>query len=110
MPAAGPAAGGGREPAAGARRRAADRRRTRPPRALPDRPLAHVQLRPRPPPGAEVWHQPWPLHRADLLDVDDHLLTAAGLPQPTGAPLVHYSPGVNVRIGPQRPCSGGLRS
>lgn len=59
---------------------------------------------------AEVWHQPWPLHRADLLDVDDHLLTAAGLPQPTGAPLVHYSPGVNVRIGPQRPCSGGLRS
>ncbi|WP_197537305.1 YqjF family protein [Frankia alni] len=52
---------------------------------------------------AQVWHEPWPLHRADLLDVDDHLLTAAGLPPPIGDPLVHYSPGVDVRIGAQRP-------
>ncbi|MCM3925081.1 DUF2071 domain-containing protein, partial [Frankia sp. AiPs1] len=52
---------------------------------------------------APVWHEPWPLHRADLLDVDDHLLTAAGLPRPAGEPLVHYSPGVDVRIGAQRP-------
>jgi len=49
---------------------------------------------------ARAWHQPWPLHRADLLDLDDTLLAAAGLPAPAGDPLVHYSPGVDVRIGP----------
>jgi hypothetical protein len=31
--------------------------------------------------------------------VDDRLVRAAGLPQPAEAPLVHYSPGVDVRIG-----------
>jgi uncharacterized protein YqjF (DUF2071 family) len=30
---------------------------------------------------------------------DGHLVTAAGLPPPGGEPLVHYSPGVDVRIG-----------
>ena len=53
---------------------------------------------------ARAWHEPWPLHRAEPLAVDDHLIAAAGLPQPAGPPLVHYSPGVDVRIGrPQRP-------
>jgi hypothetical protein len=48
-------------------------------------------------------HQPWPLHRADVLACDDQLLTAAGLPRPAGQPLAHYSPGVDVRIGrPER--------
>jgi uncharacterized protein YqjF (DUF2071 family) len=52
---------------------------------------------------ARAWHRPWPLHRADLLDLDDALLSAAGLPAPGGHPLVHYSPGVDVRIGrPER--------
>jgi uncharacterized protein YqjF (DUF2071 family) len=31
--------------------------------------------------------------------VDDSLISAAGLPEPSGEPLVHYSPGVDVRIG-----------
>ena len=44
-------------------------------------------------------HEPWPLHRARLLHCDDHLITAAGLPQPDGSPIVHWSPGVGVRIG-----------
>jgi uncharacterized protein len=44
-------------------------------------------------------HPPWPLHRAEVLSCDDRLVTAAGLPQPRGAPLVRYSPGVDVRIG-----------
>jgi hypothetical protein len=30
------------------------------------------------------------------------LLAAAGLPAPPGAPLVHFSPGVDTRIGPPR--------
>ena len=35
--------------------------------------------------------------------VDDRLIAAAGLPAPSGAPLVHYSPGVDVTIGrPER--------
>jgi len=53
---------------------------------------------------ARACHQPWPLHRAETLAVDDRLIAAAGLPQPQGPPLVHYSPGVDVRIGrPERP-------
>ncbi|HEY5076489.1 MAG TPA: DUF2071 domain-containing protein [Acidimicrobiia bacterium] len=52
---------------------------------------------------ARAWHAPWPLYRADIIDVDDRLVTMAGLPAPRHAPIVHYSPGVDVRIGrPQR--------
>ena len=48
-------------------------------------------------------HQPWPLHRATALVCRDELLRAAGLPANDAAPLVHYSPGVDVRIGrPER--------
>jgi uncharacterized protein YqjF (DUF2071 family) len=49
--------------------------------------------------SARACHQPWPLYRAHAPLVDDHLLTAAGLPEPQGNPLVHYSPGVDVAIG-----------
>ncbi len=52
---------------------------------------------------ADAEHAPWPLHRATVLHLDDQLVAAAGLPAPTGDPLVHYSPGVDVRIGPSRP-------
>jgi uncharacterized protein YqjF (DUF2071 family) len=48
---------------------------------------------------ARACHQPWPVHRARLLDLDDGLVAAAGLPRPEGEPLIHYSPGVDVRIG-----------
>jgi uncharacterized protein YqjF (DUF2071 family) len=52
---------------------------------------------------ARAWHEPWPLFRARLTELDDGLIAAAGLPQPAGEPLVHYSPGVDVRIGrPER--------
>lgn len=45
-------------------------------------------------------HPPWPLHRAELLDLDDELIAAAGLPQVRGAPVsVLYSPSVPVRFG-----------
>jgi uncharacterized protein YqjF (DUF2071 family) len=48
---------------------------------------------------ARAWHEPWPLQRAQAISVDDELVRAAGLPAPTGEPLVHYSPTVTVRIG-----------
>ncbi|MEM9517872.1 MAG: DUF2071 domain-containing protein [Actinomycetota bacterium] len=51
---------------------------------------------------APVDHGRWPLHRAELLQLDDHLLTAAGLPEPTGEPVVHWTAGTEVRIGRPR--------
>jgi uncharacterized protein YqjF (DUF2071 family) len=44
-------------------------------------------------------HDPWPLHRGRAVVVRDELIAAAGLPEPVGDPLVHYSPTVEVRIG-----------
>jgi len=51
---------------------------------------------------APVAHEQWPLHGAELLDLDDELVQAAGLPRPQGPPRVLYSPGVTVRIGRPR--------
>ncbi|MEM7272854.1 MAG: DUF2071 domain-containing protein [Actinomycetota bacterium] len=48
---------------------------------------------------ATMFHEPWPLHHASVLHWDDDLVAASGLSQPTGAPLVHYSPAVSVRCG-----------
>jgi uncharacterized protein len=45
-------------------------------------------------------HPQWPLYRADLVDLDDGLVAAGGLPAPDGPPVsVLYSPGVPVRFG-----------
>jgi uncharacterized protein len=46
-----------------------------------------------------VQHQPWPLWEADVDHLEQTLLGAAGLPEPAEDPLVHYSPGVDVRLG-----------
>ena len=48
---------------------------------------------------AEAEHPPWPLHRAEVLGLDQDLLQRTGLPAPTGDPLAHASPGVPVRVG-----------
>ena len=51
-----------------------------------------------------VEHAPWRLHELhlDTVEVDD-AFRAAGLPQPEGPPVAHFSPGVTVKIGfPQR--------
>jgi uncharacterized protein len=46
-------------------------------------------------------HPQWPLHQADLVDLDDQLIGASGLPAPDGPPVsVLYSPGVPVKFGP----------
>jgi uncharacterized protein len=51
----------------------------------------------------KVEHAPWPLHQAQAEVEADEVLAAAGLPAPGGAPLVHYSPGVDVRVAaPER--------
>jgi hypothetical protein len=46
-------------------------------------------------------HPRWPLFRAELLELRENLVAAAGLPAPAGPPdSVLYSPGVPVRFGP----------
>ncbi len=47
---------------------------------------------------AHAVHPPWPLHRATV-DWTDELIVADGIPAPVGDPAVHWSPGVDVRIG-----------
>ena len=46
-------------------------------------------------------HEPWPLHRAELVELRDSLVAAAGLPGVAARPpdLVHWSPGVSARFG-----------
>lgn len=48
---------------------------------------------------ATMYHEPWPLHFATVDSYDDELVMACGLSEPVGEPLVHFSPGVNVRCG-----------
>ncbi len=45
-----------------------------------------------------VRHLPYPLRRATVKHLHQTLLGAAGLPAPTGPPLCHYSPGVDVEV------------
>jgi uncharacterized protein len=47
---------------------------------------------------AQVEHEPWPLARATVLDLNQNLIEAAGLPPPRGEPVVHYSERVDVRM------------
>ena len=46
-----------------------------------------------------VQHQPWPLWEAELVELEQTLLGAVGLPEPAHDPVVQYSPGVDVRLG-----------
>lgn len=56
-------------------------------------------------------HPRWPLHRAELTECDEDLVTAAGLPETSGEPVsVLYSPGVRVRFPlPSRAPGGRAR-
>ena len=47
-----------------------------------------------------VRHSPWSLCEATVVELEESLLEAAGLPKPAEAPRVQYSPGVeDVRLG-----------
>ena len=52
-----------------------------------------------------VEHDPWPLHQARLVSLRTDLFARAGLPDPVGDAVVHFSPGVHVRIGAPRPAA-----
>ena len=44
-------------------------------------------------------HEPWPLVDADVVELEENVIASAGLPAPVGVPVVHFSPGVSVRLG-----------
>ncbi|AWT46686.1 hypothetical protein DMT42_33300 [Streptomyces actuosus] len=51
-----------------------------------------------------VEHEPWPLADAGIEVLEETLTTSAGLPAPSGEPVVHFSEGVrHVRLGAPRP-------
>jgi uncharacterized protein YqjF (DUF2071 family) len=52
---------------------------------------------------ANVEHRPWPLHAARVIRLQETLRRAARLPLNDALPIVHFSPGVQVRVGFLRP-------
>lgn len=48
---------------------------------------------------APVDHPPWPLAEVTVLDLEQSLFAAAGLPAPEEPPRARYSSGVDVRLG-----------
>ncbi len=49
--------------------------------------------------AVDVEHPPWPLQRAELLDLRQDVVQAAGLRPPDEPPVLHASGGVKARIG-----------
>jgi uncharacterized protein YqjF (DUF2071 family) len=52
---------------------------------------------------ANVSHQPWPLHDAEVVALSEDVTRAAGLPEPPPHAVAHFSLGVDARLGPPRP-------
>jgi len=52
---------------------------------------------------ADIDHPRWPLQQATVNTMEESLLRAAGLPEPAGAPLAHFSSGVSVMTGWPQP-------
>ncbi|HWW62922.1 MAG TPA: DUF2071 domain-containing protein, partial [Thermoanaerobaculia bacterium] len=49
---------------------------------------------------AQVHHQPYPVQRAELLELDETLIWAAGIRREDSLPLRHYAREVNVKVYP----------
>jgi uncharacterized protein YqjF (DUF2071 family) len=57
---------------------------------------------------AQVHHRPYPVQCARVLELDDQLVVAAGLPPPVGVPLAHFASRVDVDIfAPRRIADSG---
>ncbi len=48
---------------------------------------------------APVAHEPWPLHDATVISLEDELIPASGLVHSQQPALAHFSPGVSARVG-----------
>lgn len=47
----------------------------------------------------QIEHEPWPLARCRVLELNQTLMEASGLPSPQSAPLAHFSAELHVKIG-----------
>lgn len=54
---------------------------------------------------ARVHHQPYPVQRADVLDLEETLIWAAGIRRADSSPLRHYASEVNVKVYPLERCA-----
>ena len=54
---------------------------------------------------ARIFHPPWRLQRAELMNFRSTMLEAQGLPKPAGNPLLHYSEILNTAIWPLKKVS-----
>jgi len=52
--------------------------------------------------STRVYHHPWILEEASLLAHESGMLSAGGLPEPPGLPLLHFSRNIGVDIWPPR--------
>ena len=52
-----------------------------------------------------VGHEPWPVQPASATVTENTLCSAAGVASTEGEPLVHYSPGIEMGVGPLEPLS-----
>lgn len=48
---------------------------------------------------AQIEHEPWPLHTAQVVRLEQDLVEKSGVPRAGGDVTVHYSPDLMVRIG-----------
>lgn len=58
----------------------------------------------------DIEHEPWPLHRAELISGEQHMTEHIGLPAPMMPPVVHSSPGVDVAISWPTPLRARVRA
>ena len=49
---------------------------------------------------ARIHHDPWPLHRAELVSLNSSMIESHDLPTPEGDPLLHYCEELSVNIWP----------
>ena len=54
--------------------------------------------------SGQVYHTPYPAHRAEVIRMEENLLATAGVPVAGPPVLAHYSPGVDVEVFALRPC------
>lgn len=59
--------------------------------------------------SGRVHHDPYPVQAAELLDLQEDLVAAAGVEPTGGAPLVHYARGVRVEVFPLERAGEGFQ-
>ena len=75
---------------------------------LVERYLLHLEK------GGRIWtgqvhHTPYPVQRAQVIEIEDEIVPASGLPVSGAPPIVHYAEGVDVNIYDLGPRAQGSR-